>query len=82
VGPKCSQDSLAFKKATGIIHAVTKPLSGKGKDSLRFTDWFQAWKHLGKLIAEFLPEEHGMWITHFDRIHLKTISLLNGAFGS
>src|SRR5882672_12283335 len=70
-GPKTTQDSLAFNEATGTIHAISRPLSNEGEDSLGFTDWFQAWKHLKNLIAEFLPEEHDAWTVHFDRIHLK-----------
>jgi len=54
---KVSQDKLAFNEATGLIQAVSKPLSGGGEEDLCFTEWFQAWKQLGKLIAKFLPEE-------------------------
>ena len=58
-------------KTMGLIHVISKPLSSKGEEDLGFTDWFQAWKWLGKLIAEFLPEEHHAWIAHFDRIQSK-----------
>src|SRR5882672_1248359 len=65
-GPKATQDSLEFNEATGTIHTISRPLSSKGEDSLGFTDWFQAWKCLSKLISEFLPEEHNAWTIHLD----------------
>jgi len=69
--PKFTQDTLSFTEATGMIQAISRLLSGKGKNSLKFTNWFQAWKHLIKLIMKFLPEEHPAWIINFDIIHLK-----------
>jgi len=68
---KVSQEVLAFNELTVTIHAVSKPLSSAGEEELGFTDWFQAWKWLSKLIAEFLPKEHCAWMSHLDRIHLK-----------
>src|SRR5882672_4329247 len=68
-GPKTTQDSLAFNEATGTIHAISRPLSSEGEDSLGFTDWFQAWKRLKNLIAEFLPEEHDTWTDRHHSVH-------------
>ncbi|KAF7350046.1 hypothetical protein MVEN_01306300 [Mycena venus] len=54
--------------SSNSIVSIVKELPIDEELSLSFDKWFQAWGRLLELILAHLPEEHPLWITHFESI--------------
>ncbi|KAJ7856210.1 hypothetical protein B0H14DRAFT_2507774, partial [Mycena olivaceomarginata] len=61
-------DFLTVDGSSNSIVSVAKELPIDGELSLSFDEWFQAWGRLLELILAHIPEEHSLWILHFESI--------------
>ncbi|KAJ7612921.1 hypothetical protein DFH06DRAFT_1370891, partial [Mycena polygramma] len=61
-------DLFAMDGSAGTIISVAKELPVEGELTLSFDEWFQAYGRLLELVQTYAPDEHAMWVAHFQRI--------------
>ncbi|KAJ7489660.1 hypothetical protein B0H11DRAFT_1720127, partial [Mycena galericulata] len=61
-------DLFTVDNSAGALVSMPKELAFEPELSLTFDEWFQAWGRLLELIETYVPEEHAMWVTHFESI--------------
>ncbi|KAJ7769488.1 hypothetical protein B0H16DRAFT_1227418, partial [Mycena metata] len=61
-------DLFTMDGSSGTIMSVAKELPFEPELSLTFDEWFQAQGRFLELIETYVPEEHELWVVHFNRI--------------
>ncbi|KAF8189225.1 hypothetical protein K438DRAFT_1763966 [Mycena galopus ATCC 62051] len=61
-------DLFSFDGYSGSLLSVPKELPIDPELELNFDQWFQAFGHLLELIQTYVPEEHDLWVAHFERM--------------
>ncbi|KAJ7227594.1 hypothetical protein B0H12DRAFT_1030338, partial [Mycena haematopus] len=61
-------DIFLVDSSSGSMVATARELPVDPELALSFDEWFQAWGRLLELIQSHVPEEHEMWIAHFNAI--------------
>ncbi|KAJ7438990.1 hypothetical protein FB451DRAFT_1059947, partial [Mycena latifolia] len=68
VTAKEMNDYFTMDGSTGTIISVAKELPFDRELTLDFDEWFQGWGRLLELILAYVPEEHPLWLIHYESI--------------
>lgn len=66
--PSTITETMTYDVTQGTFVQTSSGLNESGERGLNFDQWFQAWSRLITLIAEFFPDDHAAWQTHFNFI--------------
>ncbi|KAJ7724787.1 hypothetical protein B0H16DRAFT_1245203, partial [Mycena metata] len=61
-------DIFLVDSTSGAVVSTARELSVDSELALSFDEWFQAWGRLLELIQTYVPEEHELWVVHFNSI--------------
>lgn len=61
-------DIFSLDGSAGTIISVSKELPIDGELDLTMDEWFQGWTRLLELIQTYVPDEHALWVSHFEMI--------------
>ncbi|KAJ6447581.1 hypothetical protein C8R45DRAFT_850757, partial [Mycena sanguinolenta] len=59
-------DLFSIDGSSGTVISVAKELPADPELELTFDQWFQAFGRLLELIKTYVPEEHPLWVVHFE----------------
>ncbi|KAJ6469967.1 hypothetical protein C8R45DRAFT_836982, partial [Mycena sanguinolenta] len=61
-------DLFSIDSSSGTIISVAKELPVDAELELNFDQWFPAFGRLLQLIHTYVPEEHPLWVIHYERM--------------